>query len=872
MTSPLVGILPHREVKAYSGVQETLPRVYGVPLDEALATRWNTDAHFLLYHLVDRASGEVLEHDGRPGWFRIRKIALPKLRADGCDVRVGALAFDYDNPGHAAWVPSQYEEFVALVLSFADKEWRLPSQFTSFYATKGGARFVYALKRPLEPEEAEGIARGVIRDFGTVGIKLDDSCADWTRCFRLPSVVREDRPTWEQPYFDVSIEPSQVLDASTISPEVRHAHERSMYVEPLDAPKPSPEECEALLYEEGKNGHRKQTDWHTRAKKKPLVGRPSYAVAFEHAPIGEQGSRMNNLQRLVGEAVGMLFPLEGSSPAHVYALFRPAAEQLEPDASVPDWTEETWAAVVRYWALEEGKALARRQEEEAKAATATRKMEAIVEGMSLWCPRPEIHRADPEESAEWARKHLIVMTGQTFHVVDARGEVDAMAVNANQLHARIRELGMDDIIPTHRMTEQGRMVQVPVSEILARHGTNVGRIEGCVDIDYNMVENIETAHATFRFRLYRRKRDLIPEYSKDVADWLRSWFPDDEDLQRMEEWISHALAFEEGPICAISLSGPPGCGKKVFVTALAECVEGEAIADDKDFGNFQSMITRSGILAINEGLSKNGTSGARDIADVFRHYVSGDPITCNPKYRDPYVVRNPLRVVITANNPDVLLQLAGHRDLSPDDRAAITTRILHLQIDSEASNWLRRRGGKEFTARPGRRWIRSDAGAPSDYVVARHFLWLHANRGKVPFGNRLLVEGRVSEEMLLRMTTQSGTAPYVVEAICAMIEKGTTVDGFHMTNNGIFVTPHAVVEYAAMFLRKTGINITIQAASSVLRSIGPTRDLTTFKNQTAKWVRIDVHMLLATAIEHGLKCSKLKQYVDGQIGAEVRRS
>jgi hypothetical protein len=250
------------------------------------------------------------------------------------------------------------------------------------------------------------------------------------------------------------------------------------------------------------------------------------------------------------------------------------------------------------------------------------------------------------------------------------------------------------------------------------------------------------------------------------------------------------------------------------------------------------------------------------------------------KFRDPILVRNPLRVVFAANNLDVIQVLTGHRDLSPDDRAALALRLFHMSVDHKAGDWLRAKGGLAHTALPGFRWIRGDDGADSDYVVAKHFMWLFTNaKPEVPRGNRLLMEGEMDPELMRMMSTRSGSAPDVIETLIRMIEnKAMAIDGLTIHRGNILVTTSAIVDYHRKDIgRKTDKKINHAAVGKVLRGLivpGTSSHPRTIKTKSgkkhARWRVIDHHTLLEEAIEHGYPSRELSLLVAGEaIRSEI---
>lgn len=158
-----------------------------VPLGSMLTHRFETDAHLAGYAAdVDRRLKIVL----------FQSPAHADL-VNRVNLRMVAAIFDVDDPvthklGQPArdeWLSEEREKLPKLLDAH-------PGAF--LYQTRGGYRIVYALREP-HPIRCQadddtwkarylGWTRYLARAFD---IRADENCADWTRLFRLPFVVRQ---------------------------------------------------------------------------------------------------------------------------------------------------------------------------------------------------------------------------------------------------------------------------------------------------------------------------------------------------------------------------------------------------------------------------------------------------------------------------------------------------------------------------------------------------------------------------------------------------------------------------------------------------------------------------------------------------------
>lgn len=836
-------------------LSEPCARYDVLSLYDALTTRWAEDQHFTCYQLVLHQDGQAVPY---PYWPRLNNGLLSDIRLakPPSDVQNTILALDYDLPAKREWAEGEPDQFFEYLATFRDQAWNVPATWTAAYSTQHGVRLIYVLTKPLKPEKVPGKVAGLIRDFVNVtGLVFDKACKDWTRLFRLPQVIRDGVPTWEQPYYRCYWQPL-TLDPDTIAeaePDRRFDPHAAGLVD-LDVP--TPEECRATLYEFSQaNGREVMTPWYKVARAR-LRGRESLEM-IEGRLIVPEGSRDNTLTRAIGQVCGLLVEVEDVSAVKIYALFDDLASQLAPDHGTPDWRFSIWSKVKRFF----GKELADLNDRKALEADKEKKKEnltaSLIDGVRQWCHDPAV-QADDNYAWWWIRSHAIVASKKAFYVLRPNGHYDSMGVPAHLLTARIRELGMDQLIPLTEPTLNGGVKDVQLGSLVKSYVTVVSSIEGAIDIPETQLINPGTPSAKLVFRMFQRKTDLEPQYSAAVDEWLRSWCQTENDYHRLNAWIGHALNFEEGPICALSLFGPPGCGKKMLSVGLAECINTESFASGREFETqYGGALLRTPFVFLNEGLPAN----VRNFADMFRRMVGGDPIEVNAKFQDPITIRNPIRMVISANNMEALMGLVGHNDLTLEDQKALSQRILHLNIAPKAGLYLERRGGLKYTGSWPNRWIRGDAGAASDYVVARHFLWLYEKRPKIAAGSRMLVEGSMNGDLMRLMSLRSGSTSIIVEALVHMIERDRSMDGciIFPDKKEVFVTASAVMNFVHQHLySRMGKVIHIRNVSNALRglcSYGGERSMV--NNVRARWYSLDLYKLYEEAIDMGYKCSVL---------------
>lgn len=842
---------------------EGLEPVAAMSLDLAMTTEFDSDAHFVTY--VPGHAGQWVTR--YPRCNKHGSSVLREIRERGGELWTTCLVFDYDHPKlpdgtKQRWSPQLWEDFEGRLLDAYDRGFKPAFDWTWLYTTTHGARLVYALSTPVPVDQAEGLMAGMVRDFLIYGIALDD-LKDWTRLFRLPRVTRvlgqgQSIRTWQDPMFEEVCRQDVLLDPTTVRPDAVHSGSTTKSFEYVDDPMPDPHEARQLI----ELGHG-LTDWAKEAKRM-LSGRECYPCLFEHQPIAKSGERNSTIHRFVGQVCAMTRHLVNGTAAHVFGLFVPSIEQLnlEDPEDTEDFFETCWRAVCMYWAAETARI------EEFKAQQAEYEQHKVslesmvIQGMRTWCNNPEL--LDDAMAPWWLSEHLIAATDVSLHIMQPDGYYDPVPVRRDQLIARIRELRMSPLLPIEELRPDGKgMKAVPPQQLVDRHSTRVSSVEGAINVTGTMIRNVGRPNAVLVHRMYGRK-SLEPRYDPEVEQWLRYLAGDEPTFLRLCNWIGHSLAFEDGPICALSLAGPPACGKKMLVQGLVECIDTEISASSKEFGRFQGLLLKTPFLVVNEGIA-TPRNGAQQVADQFRHFVSGDPLLIEQKFRDPILVRSPLRILFMANNVDVIRELCGNRDLTPDDRHALAERLFHFYASERASQWLRARGGIRFT----RGWIHGDGGERGQFRVARHFLHLHETRPPVPSGNRLLVQGNLDDEMIRQMSHRSGSAPAVIETLVNMVEASRSaggVPGLHLDGSQIWVTTSGIVNYhRGKFELTSKVTLNTRNVGQVLKGLsvsGHTSYPREINGQKARWTEIEPAGLLQEAIDHGYACSVLEKIVN----------
>lgn len=738
---PSVGVLSRRLPGVNSLSEPSFEHQHITSLDTALASAWDFDAHFTTYVVFD-------EHGNREeAWPRLNKTVLPEIREAGCTVQHECIVLDFDNQSFTGkkqlWTPELRDQFETRFLAAYDKSFYGATSWHALHFTKHGVHVIYRLEKPIPTQLYRPLCLGVIDDWRTYGLDFDKAPTNWNTIYRLPYVSRDGDPPLDRDYVQLEFNPA-LLKRSQVKRHLEGATEQDTFTStaaPLDAAIP---EISPILSENFEKEELKTI-------KTRLRGRECYAPLFNlETPLAAQGARDTTLTQYVGQVCSLLAPLHWAEPRHVYALFEQGVLGWDQD---DDWRGKLWTLICKFWPIEREKAEQWLASIKCEDETALSSLERIRHGIQQWDDPPlEVLTGDDQTARDWIQRNSILRIDNRFHFLQLDGSYSRWSeTEMRMVDSRIQDIGMDAVLPLEELVdpEKGIVKKLSEKELWLRYGIHVNhQVIGHVTPRPNqLISPASPEKRKFSYCLFSRRDDIEPAYNPKVDQWLQNL--GGRDYRLLLRWISGALAIEEGPICALYLQGPPSAGKQLLARGLAECFTHETAADSRVFGRFNHELSNTPVVVVDEGMRtyKEG-SGTQDASEVFRSMIAGDPISIEQKNQTPFTIRVPVRMLFTANNLKPLTALFKDAAMQIDDRRAISKRVLLIQADERASVYLQVNGGLDFTARSPYRWVEGHAGERSDYIVAKHFLYLHQQglyKQKEPTeDNRLLMSGQMN--------------------------------------------------------------------------------------------------------------------------------
>lgn len=834
--------------------------LFVMSFEQMLETQFNTDAHFVSYSIPQLTN-----------WPRLKKSIIPDLKAVGMDVVLKYFSFDWDNPEHGIWTEALLNDFGYLLAGVTDS---ILLSWHTFYTTAHGARIIYKLSEPIQVEKAELNLAWMINLFKEKGFtRIDGACKDWTRCMRCPQVIRDKKATWESPFYYIYSQ-NKILDikllgtADSATIARTHHFDRAKH-----SSQPAPDHAFSLSQlQTTVNGKVIYTDFYKKARKH-LKDTPYYDIIFNSAATGwEHGGRNDNVMRLIGIITPILLRKCYANVYQIYALIIGVLLTLGTDQ---DWPAHGWNALLDIYERENNKYNAEKEQQAEKAKIELNHLDKIVEGVKEWHNHPELFQ-DEESAREFVRKRSLATVGSYFFTIGNNGYYDSFPVNREQVISRInKSLFLKDIIPTTKTDLTGNEIDIPISYLQNNFSTAVSEIlMKPIGDRGGFIQNMDGEKPALILSTFCRNEKLLPEFNEGVNAWLQAL--GGEYYDKLIDWIGNALAFEEGLICALSIEGASNAGKKLLTVGLSECLKEPFIASPLDIYNKSSAFIKTPFLVINESWPDQRGMGLSP-ADTFKGLLGGDGIRVEEKFKPVMTVLNPIRMILTANDDGIIRTLTKDKDMNVDNRIAIGERLFHFKV-GPAEEYLREMGGMAYTACPGKRWIRPDAGNDnSDFLVAKHFIWLYKNRRPVNPKNRFLVMGNSAPNssnngdmnIFEKLLADNKKTPVVATAIIKMLDHKST----NMWSSGyaidketgrLWVTRAMVYKFVKEVEEHKATEYEIYSAmTNILAKADPDKS-----DAGVSWYEISVDILHRIALEWGIEHNTIKELIKIRKGKQ----
>jgi hypothetical protein len=228
------------------------------------------------------------------------------------------------------------------------------------------------------------------------------------------------------------------------------------------------------------------------------------------------------------------------------------------------------------------------------------------------------------------------------------------------------------------------------------------------------------------------------QYDAQVDQWLQILAGPR--AEKLNQWLACLTRLDE-PCAALYLEGAGGAGKSLLAMGASRVFTTERPADLAGaLHEYNDDVVNCPIVLADETVPKDFRGTLR--TDAIREFIQARTRRLNRKFRPVATVRGCARVILAANNRNLL---ATSEHLTEHDIAAIVERFLFIPVSAKARAYLE---SVDIS-----RWIDDD-------VIARHIVWLTENL-EVEKHGRFLVSGEAAD---LTNTLSTGTG--LRAAIC----------------------------------------------------------------------------------------------------------
>ena len=446
-------------------------------------------------------------------------------------------------------------------------------------------------------------------------------------------------------------------------------------------------------------------------------------------PFAESGDRDNTIFRL-SCVIAKRFP--DADPASVAAHFTSSIEKMGTDC--PDVSVVEYKIRRQQESIREERAAQARQEAELHA---TRIREAFGNGREEPYTQDELEAFGPNIAKRW-----VIQRGRTFYLFRAGSYVGPYS-DADVLNAAIRDLSPASSagVELFRVDRRGNVSRRAINDLVERYGT----VAESVRLDLLAQATVYDEDTRSIVEAPCPRRELRAVHHEPIAKWLELMAGDR--LPELLTWLA-ALVRLDRPCVVLFLTGPPGTGKTLLPMGSSRIWTIDQPTPLEDLlGPFNSAIAHCPLVLGDEQLPKD-FRGFSKTAEL-RQAVQATVRPYREKYRPTATLHGAIRIVITANNEEIL---ATPENLAANDIAAIIDRYLHVPTSRDAAVYLRN------TDTSG--WVERD-------MIAEHVLWLAENHEWTARG-RFVIE--TQDAALHRsLTTRSGNRSAVCQWLCSYL-------------------------------------------------------------------------------------------------------
>lgn len=344
------------------------------------------------------------------------------------------------------------------------------------------------------------------------------------------------------------------------------------------------------------------------------------------------------------------------------------------------------------------------------------------------------------------------------------------------------------------------------------------------------------------------QKKIKPKYDPQVDAWLRSMTGRDANPNKREaeqntknddfdvlcDWLA-CVVETRYPLVALYLQGDAGHGKGLLAEGLAKLWKGTFIKPEDMWhrNGFNAGLAQSPFVWVDEYFPEWMRP-----SEVLRRGIAEREHTLTRKHRDPVKVFGCIRVLIGANNADVLDR---NESLTKADHDAIATRYAHISVQAAAFAYLNSIGVKTRTA------------FVEDFRIAAHALWLNEKRFQVleKRGARFLVEPNNAKIANLGVAKKPEASAFLTALIRAVAENRKT-EWYAVADDSLWVSSVEAVLQARLIDPSLRITETTMIRALRAMSTGKRQAHRTKGDKQIKMWQLDMSVVKSWCEETGI--------------------
>lgn len=381
-------------------------------------------------------------------------------------------------------------------------------------------------------------------------------------------------------------------------------------------------------------------------------------------------------------------------------------------------------------------------------------------------------------------KYLIIVVGKSYYIYHPKKRQYIKYSKDHTMNAikqtieNVNICGEHGIVKTFDKIETSKgEVYRPKSmeQLISEHGYVCTEVKGFMDSQHE--HEYFNPHNEIFYEQLLKRRELAPKYNENVDKWLKALCGNKESEYRdLCKWISFGLTLND-PLSILYLAGAASTGKSMFGTIMSRnwTTEGFTPAHRVLGQLHNAQIKDCPMVVADEALPTNVEYG--NIADILREFVSNDNHTLRLMHTDGYKIKGYLRLVLAANNPN-LLSIKGEQ--TPEDIEAVAMRFFYLKVSKKAAKFLAQLNKENWSEIST--WKKGDVGIA-------HFRWIEQNTDISERDRFGISKG---EDYIRQIIRTNGAGADILSALISYVTADPIYRESDLDSDNLFIDQHMI--------------------------------------------------------------------------------